>query len=423
MKMNFKYLVLFSAILALFACGDNSITNINDEAKEKGDISFLVLDRTGEALDSVKIQRITDGKTLVTDEFGYSIWKKMEIGTHLYLLSKEGYAPIRYTVNLKDEGKGSVARVPDITQKVVMQKLGATIQGTVMYRDPSSNNLIAASNIPVILSFVNGNFSVTEVVVKTDKNGEYVFKDLPENSSASISIPQTSIEKQFYALSTDIQATIDRANEVQNMSISVLSLIAKNLSLIKSNLSEIDASTPLSLSFSSELDKDSIHSKWTVLTSSGIPVLTSVSLEDSKEISIEPVSGKWEKGEIYTVTGTAYNLEGGTVSVAQNFSVGKSATSAPGQVKGLEVIDDYPYVEITWEAPEGDVTGYDIYYMTNSMKDYLRLTSTANTTFRVLETNLIDFITDTSVKIIVLPYNNHGYPDITEAKAVKYSFN
>ena len=46
------------------ACGDDSIINVNDEAKEQANISFLVLDSyTGEAVDSVIIYRPKDSKS------------------------------------------------------------------------------------------------------------------------------------------------------------------------------------------------------------------------------------------------------------------------------------------------------------------------------------------------------------------------
>lgn len=422
MKKYFNFLILLSSMLLFVACGDDVVTNISDEAKETGDISFLVLDRSGNAIDSVNVYCVSDGKTRVTDKSGYSVWEKTEIGTQFFILSKEGYAPMRISVNMKDQGQGSVARVPDITQKVVMLKQGATIQGTMMYRDRSTNNLVAAPNISVVLSFENANFTVNEITVETDKNGEYIFEDLPEGTVVTISVPQAMIDGHLYVLSTDLEANIDRVNDVQNLEIAELTLVIKNVSLINTNLTEIETSTALSLVFSADLDKDSVFSKWTVSTSSGDIVLTTSSLKESKEISIEAVSGKWEEGETYTVTGRAYTIEGSSVSVTQKFTVGETATSVPGQVKNLEVVNDSPYVQMTWDAPDGNVTRYDIYYKTNSMNNYLYFMKTTDTTISVLESDLVDLYSDTSVMIIVLPYNEYGYADINEAEPVKYKF-
>src|SRR5574344_349566 len=422
MKMNIKFLVFLSFALFLAACGENTVINVNEEAKETGDISFLVINRSGEVLDSVKIYRISDGKSNLTDESGYAVWEKNKIGTQVFTVTKDGYAPMRITVNVQEQGKGNVARVPDVTEEVVMHELGASIQGTMMYLNQSTGNLIAAEGVPVILSFGNANFTSSEITVETDENGEYVFEDLPEGVAVSISVPQTIIENHFYTLTTDITSSIDRANEVENLGISQLSLVAKTINLIKTNLTEIDTATNISLSFSTELKEDSIAGNWVVSNSSSDIVLTSASLKDSKTIVIKPISGKWEKGEFYTVSGIAYNIEGNTTNFNQTFTVGKSASAVPGQVSNLEATLDGSYVELSWKAPSGTVTGYYIYYKTNSMDDYLLFDYTSSTTFSEYESYLKNLVSDTSVKFIVLPYNEAGTATISDAKAISYTF-
>ena len=422
MKMNFKSLIFLSCALLLAACGSESVTNINDEAKETGDISFLILNRSGETLDSAKIYRISDGKTNFTDKFGNAIWKKNNIGTYVFTITKEGYAPMRISVNVQEQGKGNVARVPDVTQEVVMHELGASIQGTLMYRDYSTGNLIAAEGVPVILSFENANFTFSENAVETDENGEYLFENLPEGVSVTINVPQTTIKKHLYALNVDLDTDIDRANEVLNLGISQLSLVAKKANLIKTNFTEIDTTTDLSISFSTDLDEDSIPGHWVVTNSYDDIVLTSASLKDSTTVTIEPVSGKWEKGETYTVNGTAFTTEGSSTTISETFTVGKTKSSIPGQVSDLEAFLDGSYIELSWEAPSGNVTGYYIYYKTNSMNDYLRLTSTVSTTYSTYESNVQEDYNDTSVKFIVLPYNEAGTAAISEAKPISYTF-
>src|SRR5574344_665716 len=92
-----------------FACSDGSIINVHDEAKDKSNISFLVLDSySGEAIDSVEIYRSKDSKTNLTDSLGYSVWKKNAIGNYVFELSKEGYATIRTSVDVVEEGLGDV---------------------------------------------------------------------------------------------------------------------------------------------------------------------------------------------------------------------------------------------------------------------------------------------------------------------------
>src|SRR5574344_2596453 len=277
MKMNIKFLVFLSFALFLAACGENTVINVNEEAKETGDISFLVINRSGEVLDSVKIYRISDGKSNLTDESGYAVWEKNKIGTQVFTVTKDGYAPMRITVNVQEQGKGNVARVPDVTEEVVMHELGASIQGTMMYLNQSTGNLIAAEGVPVNLSFENANFTFSENAVETDENGEYLFENLPEGVSVTINVPQTTIKKHLYALNVDLDTDIDRANEVLNLGISQLSLVAKKANLIKTNFTEIDTTTDLSISFSTDLDEDSIPGHWVVTNSYDDIVLTSAS--------------------------------------------------------------------------------------------------------------------------------------------------
>ncbi|HQB65785.1 MAG TPA: hypothetical protein PK616_07830, partial [Fibrobacteraceae bacterium] len=183
-----------------------------------------------------------------------------------------------------------------------------------------------------------------------------------------------------------------------------------------------DTTTDLSISFSTDLDEDSIPGHWVVTNSYDDIVLTSASLKDSTTVTIEPVSGKWEKGETYTVNGTAFTTEGSSTTISETFTVGKTKSSIPGQVSDLEAFLDGSYIELSWEAPSGNVTGYYIYYKTNSMNDYLRLTSTVSTTYSTYESNVQEDYNDTSVKFIVLPYNEAGTAAISEAKPISYTF-
>ena len=291
-----KRIILYAACVTMFiACGDDSIINVNDEAKEQANISFLVLDSyTGEAVDSVIIYRPKDSKSNLTDSLGYSIWKKNNIGNYVFELSKEGYATVRTLVNVVEQGLGDVARVPDVTATVPMYKLGAEVSGTVLYTDKETGNKVPAEGVTVIITNQNTSIIPNEISVETDEDGNYTFSELPEGSNFIISIPQTTINEYKYVAASKISVQANRAGATVDLGVQDLNLISDAFTLVNSNLDEIDTNTTVTFSYSAVLDKDSVL-KYIKVSKNGNSVLTNVSLStDGKTINIKPFSGRWE---------------------------------------------------------------------------------------------------------------------------------
>ena len=129
--MKHKLLTLASAAALLAACSDSSVSDANDEIKDKATVTFMVVDNnTMLPLEDVAVYFRPTDKTKYTDSAGTSVWKDVEIGTDIYWdFQLDGYAMKRFVEQIKDDTKNDVARVHDIHPKITMYELGVDIKG------------------------------------------------------------------------------------------------------------------------------------------------------------------------------------------------------------------------------------------------------------------------------------------------------
>lgn len=377
--MNLKSaFALLAAGTFLAACGADEVVNINDEAKDKATITLKVMDNhDGSAIEGATVYSVVDDESVKSDELGLSIWEKQVLGTHAFQISKEGYATILTAVTLGEQGQGNVARVGDEIVPVKMYKTGVTASGTVLYTDDKGNR-VAAKEVTVYASLPSS-FVPSELSTKTDKNGEYKFENLPEGVSVDISVGQITIDKKTYAGAAveTIGGPTYRAGDAVSVAIIDMDKVAGQLVAVSNNLDEIDTTTSLKLTFSTELVADSVKGKWSV-TKGGKDVIVTASLgDDKKSIVIKPFSGKWTNGSSYSVSGVVYSTDGAKKTVSESFMVGsKSASGTPDNVSDLKAAQsksDEDYVVLTWKAPKTAFSNYVLYYKTDKMADFVVL--------------------------------------------------
>ena len=427
--MHSKHIISILASGLFLAACDSTVTNINDEAKEKGDITIKVVDNhSGAALPNVTVYSVIDDETVYSDSLGRSTWKGSTLGDHAFQISKDGYATVQTTVSLVEQGQGNVARVGDVIATVPMYKAGVVAKGYVLYTDDKGKQN-AAEGITVYARLPE-QFVPSEVSVKTSEDGEYSFKDLPEGVEIALYVGQQTIDSKKYigGEAKLIGGTSYRAGDLINVSTISLSKLSSSIVKISDNSSELKESSDFTITYAAELEPDSVvSSKWTVTNSSGSTVLTTVSLSnDRRTIRITPYSGKWNDETTYTVRGTVYSTDGGSASVSTSFGVGiKSRDDAPAGVKDLtiEKDPDYTYrVNLTWTAPKESVYRYNIYRMTNLNTDFVYVTYVSGS-YTSYVIDLDDFSSSvTEISYIVLPVNSDGVEaDINAAKAATYT--
>ena len=444
---------LLAAGMFLVACGADEVVNINDEAKEKATITLKVMDNhDGSAVAGASIYSAVDEKTAATDENGLSIWKKQVLGDHVFRVSKDGYASILVEVFVDEKGQGNVARVPDVVQPVYMYKTGVSAKGTVLYTDDQGNKkavegaTVFATIDPANNPWLVATFDQTEFSTKTDKNGEYSFKDLPEGVVIDISVGQKEIDKSKYVLAgaTQVGGQTYRAGDAINVPLVSMVKNAAALSLVSTNLSKVDTNTTLSLTFSTDLAADSIKGKWFVENENGSDVLVTVALTDKRTITIKPASGKWTKGEEYEIYGVAYSTEGSawrTTALANGleFTPGSGSTAkAPEQVTKFKAAYDdtssiYPKVAFSWTSPKANtnVTAYRLYYQTDKMNDIeqygsdISIMNITDNTYSERQDYFLDYGTEKKITFILVPCVGSGTTrvcaDATKAEKVSYT--
>lgn len=377
--MNLKSaFALLAAGTFLAACGADEVVNINDEAKDKATITLKVMDNhDGSAIEGATVYSVVDDDSVKSDELGLSIWEKQVLGTHAFQISKEGYATILTAVTLGEQGQGNVARVGDEIVPVKMYKTGVTASGTVLYTDDKGNR-VAAKEVTVYASLPSS-FVPSELSTKTDKNGEYKFENLPEGVSVDISVGQITIDKKTYAGAAveTIGGPTYRAGDAVSVAIIDMDKVAGQLVAVSNNLDEIDTTTSLKLTFSTELVADSVKGKWSVTKGSNDVIVTASLGDDKKSIVIKPFSGKWTNGSSYSVSGVVYSTDGAKKTVSESFTVGsKSASGTPDNVSDLKAAQsksDEDYVVLTWKAPKTAFSNYVLYYKTDKMADFIVL--------------------------------------------------
>lgn len=429
-NMKLKALASVLSTAALFAACSETVTNVNEEAKDEAKITLKVVNAyTGEALDSVEIYSLTNKKTKMTDSLGIAVWKSNVIGDYAYEVSKEGYATQLIGVSLGEQGQGDVARVGDVIELVEMVKSNVTAKGTVLYKDYETGNLKAAKEVNVFASLPDG-FVPSELVTKTDSVGKYSFKNLPEGVPCTISVGQKTISDKLYASSAKQTISDTRSGDIANIAPIQMEIMASKLLLVSNNLDAIDSSTTVKLTYSTEIEADSLTaSNWTV-TQASSTVLVKISLDkDGKTVKISPFSGEWDIGSSYSISGKVYSTEGTSEPVKESFTAGKSASALPSNVSDLKASDSDEgtnYVNLSWKAPKGKISGYHVYYKTDSMSDFVKYESTISATKTEVDIWKLDFLASslsfTSVEFVVLPFTEAGEASIADAKTVKYTF-
>lgn len=423
--MKLKVLAsMLPAAAFLMACAeDSTITNVNDEAKEKANITLMIVDmNSGLALDSVNVLSMTSNKQATTDANGLVTWKSNEIGDYAYTISKNGYATQTIVVSLAEQGKGDVARVGDVYTKISMTKAGVVAKGNVLYKDDATGNLKAAAGIKVYAKLPS-NFVPCEYTTLTDASGAYSFTNLPEGVTSTISVGQTTIENKLYGSTTTNTVTNRRAGDLVNLAPIQMGFISGSILLVSDNTDKVDTTTTVTLTFSTPIKADSLNANKVRVTQGGTTsILTKIALDaDGKTVKIAPFSGKWQKGTSYTISGTVYSTDGAQTTFSKSFIAGSTTGALPAHVTGLKA-EKYSStsVQLSWTAPLGTISGYYLYYKTDKMADFARYTSISSSYTSGTYTLSYFGTGITSVEFVILPYNGVGMADMNTAIPVKY---
>ena len=361
-------------------CGEDSLEVVNDNIKDKADISLRVIDyNTGLPITSALVLAAGTNDSLYTDTLGVLTIKDNVLGSYTYIVSKKGYASQVQHIDLAENGQGDVARVRDEFTDVKLRATGATVNGTVLYTDGLTGAVSGASKVKVTLKFSDENLYPSEISTTTDSLGVYSFTNLPESVGYTVFVPQTSIGGSTYASNSNLTVSGLRAGERKDLQVIRLGIVGLIPELVKDNLSGIEAKDTVVFQFSTELIADSIAKSWKVFKGDcdyGTSVLTNATLDKSStKLSIAPVKGTWTNFDSYCIVGTGFTNDGQRVIVRKTFIPGNinKDLSSITKLAASSYYDNY--IQLKWK-PTGDrITGYKVYFKTNKENDFRELTS------------------------------------------------
>ena len=423
--MNKKVLILLSSAAALMTgCMEDEIVNATNEAKTNSTITMKIVDsKSGLPIDSAVVYSELEEDTLYSNSMGVATWNKNSIGDYRYIVSKEGYAHQIVTVSIEESGKGSTARVADKILQVDLHKEGVTVNGTILLKDTKTDNLSAASKIPVVIKYVNGEVYPSEIKTTTDASGVFSFKNLAENCDYQIVVPQAEIDGQTYEArnADDLIVGGLRAGETRSMNQITMEVVGLLPELIRTNLATLDTigdDADIFLTFSTELVEDSVTNAWAVFKGGnanvegaycegGAQVLAASGLDrDGKTVMINSISNKWNRA-LYCLEGSVYTKEGRSKKFAMNFTPG-SLSGRPSNV--TKVVFDEDESKLSWTPVKSEIaglSGYKIFYKTNQMADAIEFRNiTDNKTTELIVDLRYDsrFEEAMYVMFFVLPY-------------------
>ena len=476
--MKHKLLTLASAAALLAACSDSSVSDANDEIKDKATVTFMVVDNnTMLPLEDVSVYFRPTDKTKYTDSAGTSVWKDIEIGTDIYWdFQLDGYAMKRFTYSMDETGQNDVARVNDLHPKIQMFELGVDIKGQFFYTDVETGNWIPAKNVTVYAKYDDEEIYPNEVYTKTDSLGNYTFKNMASNALIHVKTERFIVDSTIVYEVTNIDDVNERKGVVKELDPKAAAVAGLAPVLLESNLKKLDSTSSLSLKFSEVLEKDSVKTtKIYVQNTKGQDVAVNVSLsDDGKTVTVKPAAGKWVDGASYTVffsTWSKIALEDVDADGKRDFDVGNIQIPAP--VKGLQLdtaeIADIPQdvvvkfygdgndytletatddvttndtisynatVKVIWDEVEAKgVKGFKIYVKGDNADnaDFIELADVADATLSEFAFDIDTAFTATptrlkfplakkdikELEIMVLPYTNKGVALAKDAKTVK----
>ena len=426
--MNKKVLILLSSAAALMTgcLGDETITNATDESKTKSTITMKIVDsKSGLPIDSVAVYSELEQDTIYSDSMGVATWNKNVIGDYRYIVSKEGYAEQIATITIVESGMGSTARVADRILTVDLHKEGVSVNGTVLLKDTKTDNLTAASKIPVVIKYNQEECPIypSEIKTTTDASGVFAFKNLAENCVYQIVIPQAEIDGQTYEAreADELYVRNLRAGEVRSLNQITMEVVGLVPELIRTNFATLDTigdnaeDADIFLTFSTELVADSVTNAWSVYKGGnavgnscegGAQVLVASALDrDGKTVVINSVSNKWNR-TVYCLEGSVYTKEGRSKKLAMNFNPG-ALSERPSNVN--KILFDEDDFKLSWTVNKSEVpglSGFKIFYRTNRMADALEYRDIHDNKTTEIIVNRLDERFEDALYVIfyVLPY-------------------
>lgn len=189
--MKTTKLIIAAGLLALLSsCSDTVDAGSDSLVQPTGKLSFIVRDnQTSKALQGVKAELLTTGKTATTGADGIVTFEDVYAGQYVIQLAATGYATRRdfdiYTATVSEAN--GVYIVGNTTETIYMYPTTASLEGTVKYEPKGTTApypaAAAAANAWVYIDLGSDDFVNRIDSVQTDASGKYTFTNQPAGAS------------------------------------------------------------------------------------------------------------------------------------------------------------------------------------------------------------------------------------------------
>jgi len=415
--------------------GEEVNADLVDYRKPKGNVTLKVDSKANPyGIKGVEVVLVTgdakEGKTS-TDEYGEVVYENLEMGTYVFMISKEGFAPIYQTVELKNEStEAEVPKVGNITANVELLELAVSASGKVVYTDKDGNNHPAdTATVELLLIAGPGQKFVEEIItVRTNSLGDYTVDSLiPEFTEAVVYVKSIQVGDQKYKGSTTENIPATFAGEFEYVSPIKMAISAADFMIYSTNLKDIAYNENIKITVSEDIDADEIK-YGDIKVSKGTEIMTTNTVsEDLRELTIIPTQGNWGTSGSYTVEIKLYSKDNEMLDETLNFSF--EVKGAIGVVSGIKVINSIPGTSLDTNIVDETTTSIDLKWNalanTVGFKVFKKATGDSNFTFVQTASDTVTTLSTTgwftdgkSVSLVVIGYNTETQSDINSSTVI-----
>ncbi|MEN9354746.1 MAG: hypothetical protein RL318_2071 [Fibrobacterota bacterium] len=347
MTRSLKILALVPAAMLVVGCDDTTTNSTSEtkttetqsqsyaDTKSKGAIILTMRDLvTGSFLSGVSASLL--GNTAInatSNASGIAIFDSVAPGSRLVRIEKEGYAGRIVSADLAD-GASEVPRVHDVSLEVTLPKLGATVVGKVYFTDKLGNRN-ADSGATVYLDYAGNDWTNGHFSTVTDKDGNYTFKNLPEDIELNVTVRSQLLASGVFAPSGSARISGLKSDEVRNLKSINLSIDAEAFELLTTSIDALPENQSVSIHFSSAVDTLALR-KGDIAVTSGtkdVAILPTWS-NGNKTLTLKPFSGTWITGT-NSIELSLKSPLGQSLSKSLTFTAG-TVGALPNVVAGLQ---------------------------------------------------------------------------------------
>lgn len=307
-------------------------------------VIIKLLDRHSYAPVSGAMVAIVGVDSAKTDSTGTVIFDSVKTGTYLVACSKSGYEGTSGSFDLSiDENSNTVPVVSQSTDVFYLAKKGAAVKGNLYFKNESKLYPANGATIECVLGNASIGF-MQPLISTTSNNGTYMFTNLPEYSTYTISVLPFTDKSITYKQTSSVSLSGRAAGDtLRALDVVLEKYTDGNFVVMNHNLETFTINDSVKLEFSESVntEKLTIDSIYINVSQLGRKILTkNIWSDNNKKLAIIPYDGVWSGSQSYTlVIRRIESINGKPLNNAEFVSYNFAAvtTGDLGDVKNIKV--------------------------------------------------------------------------------------